>query len=145
MNSREMNTWNIVGFMDRRGEVHLPVHLAPKQVLEIGLFKTKVCDWDVNPATLEKWDEFDNSDIVGIPLTEEWLYKFGFGKSVESEALYKDLKARMILWVSRGDCAEMDLIQDGKRISFRLSHIKHVHQLQNLYFDLTGEELKLKP
>ena len=78
-------------------------------------------------------------ELEPIPLTEEWLTRFGF-KEVGNNC-----------W----------LVGNGFYIDFRKSHIeegfvywidvnsndnfiqiKHVHQLQNLYFALTGEELK---
>ena len=61
-----------------------------------------------------------------IPLTEEWLIKFGFEKAYETCYQYKDfiLNDKFIM---------MDI-----DITIQL---KHVHQLQNLYFALTGEEL----
>jgi len=34
---------------------------------------------------------------------------------------------------------------DGYKMFGRDTTIKHVHQLQNLYFALTGKELELKP
>jgi hypothetical protein len=67
-----------------------------------------------------------------IPLTEEWLLRFGFEKK------YKNYEMGDFMFF-KGSCS---------RISYKLSligiNIKHVHQLQNLYFALTGEELKLK-
>ena len=66
-------------------------------------------------------------DLKPIPLTEEWLLKFGFRESNKYLFKYKlGLK-------KRGDNYFYDNIS-----------IKHVHQLQNLYFALTGEELTLK-
>lgn len=68
-----------------------------------------------------------------IPLTEEWLFKFGFVKG----SLY--FKKGLL------DCVEIS--EDG---SFNIYYgedennsisIQYVHQLQNLYFALTGEEL----
>jgi hypothetical protein len=83
--------------------------------------------------------------IEPIAITEDWLLKFGFSKSVRPNCndIYKDLIARMILWFNEGNYAEMDLIQDDKWISFKHSHISYVHQLQNLYYCLIGEELCL--
>jgi len=80
-------------------------------------------------------------DVVEpIPLTEEWLLKFGF-----------DGKGRVF---SKGDYGfdlgitpfflqKLDSIELQKTIWVR-TEVKHVHQLQNLYFSLTGEELKIK-
>lgn len=64
-----------------------------------------------------------------IPLTEEWLLKFGFIKR------YKD-------------CYEFGkLILNDKFVMMDIDihlELRYVHQLQNLYFTLTGEELTIK-
>lgn len=66
-----------------------------------------------------------------IPLTEEWLLKFGFEK-VGFQFIKDDIELFPI----------RDLYY---RANFPIkSDIKYVNQLQNLYFALTGEELKLK-
>ncbi|AGO48415.1 hypothetical protein Phi10:1_gp074 [Cellulophaga phage phi10:1] len=69
-----------------------------------------------------------------IPLTEEWLLKFGFKRN--EPYCFIGIKKRI------------QLINIGNKY-FRLYYyntsikidIAHVHQLQNLYFALTGEEL----
>lgn len=82
----------------------------------------------------------DGWGIEPIPLTEEWLLKFGFEAQEESFHL-KDFSIELI-----GDdgrwCAY--IYDEYHAIECPLSLIKHVHQLQNLYFALTGEELTLK-
>jgi hypothetical protein len=73
--------------------------------------------------------------VYPIPLTEEWLIKFGFEK--------------------------LDLFYSHKKYGYKVAKnmdgfyiwsnafsfnppLKYVHQLQNLYFALTGEELTIK-
>ena len=74
------------------------------------------------------------SEIEPIPLTEEWLERFGFEKRKISylygygNFLYD---YRLKLWTWYG-------------IQLHDYLITYVHQLQNLYFALTGEELQLK-
>jgi len=70
-----------------------------------------------------------------ISLTEEWLFKTGFLVDVPSP----------IYWY-KGD---FKFIHDngGFLIIFKglkLHYIQYVHQLQNLYFELTGEGLVIK-
>jgi len=81
--------------------------------------------WD----TVSQFEEF----IEPIPITEEWLLKFGFSKIGENF----DLKGFCIWWSTI-----------VKEYHFRINgsgiHLKHIHQLQNLYHALTGEELTLK-
>ena len=91
-------------------------------------------------------EEFDGdfyhlSDIKFIPLTEEWLLKFGFIKKIDAY-FYNDYCIEDIhngeTWV----ISEFDYIRDEFTAIGR--GINYVHQLQNLYFALTGEELKIK-
>ncbi len=69
-----------------------------------------------------------------IPLTEEWLLKFRFKRVGDSFYL-------------NGFCVFIDSgnffygLRDEGLMDM---YIKHVHQLQNLYFALAGEELKYK-
>ena len=75
--------------------------------------------------------------IDPIPLTEEWLQKFGFEKSNEGytiEGYTVSFDADYPLWFGQQGCCQYDTIKEG---------IKYVHQLQNLYFALTSKELKI--
>ena len=82
-----------------------------------------------------------DSDVVKelkpIPLTEEWLLKFGFASGGYGE--YK--KDRYILDCEYTDKGVYYFIIDDVCIE---ADMLYVHQLQNLYFALTGEELKTK-
>ena len=71
-------------------------------------------------------------DLEPIPLTEEWLLRLGF----ESTNTYYFSKCNLHL---QGDIRGFHLVIsriDGIKV-------KYVHQLQNLYFALTGEELTI--
>lgn len=63
----------------------------------------------------------DSLDENAIPLTEEWLLKFGV-ESIYDFKIYND---------------------DGDVFYYAVG-CEYVHQLQNLYFALTGEELEIK-
>jgi hypothetical protein len=82
----------------------------------------------------------NDSDICKpIPLTEEWLLKFGFSKFLNQYTLItsvhkKDFKNIPFIVLYLDNKFEYDDLR------FR-TNLKHVHQLQNLYFALTGEEL----
>lgn len=75
----------------------------------------------------------DESGYESIQLTEEWLLKFEFEKIEQGFV-------NQICLYSGNDCFNYN-------VSFFEHHnlitIKYVHQLQNLYFALTGEELKI--
>jgi len=68
-----------------------------------------------------------------IPLTEEWLKRFGFENTSSFGTEYYD-KGKLVICQEDG----LDYIEDLTNVN-----IKHVHQLQNLYHALTGEELKI--
>jgi len=74
----------------------------------------------------------ENQDlqIQPIPLTEEWLLKFGYTKISNSSFM----NSGHGIWI----CNNLFMC-DKNGIN-----LKHVHQLQNLYFALTGEELEIK-
>jgi hypothetical protein len=73
-------------------------------------------------------------DIDPIPLTEEWLLKFGFTEHKTTD-IYPTFAKQMFNW----NDGILYIIGYGF-----MNHIKYVHQLQNLYFALTEEELKIK-
>lgn len=91
-----------------------------------------------------------------IPLTEEWLVRFGFIKKCDYEQQDWEWGKLSILNSRRGVGLYNytgDRYLDYWCITFRedvgcgwcdLNEIEYVHQLQNLYFALTGEELELK-
>ena len=91
----------------------------------------------------------DYKSMNGIPLTEEWLLKFGFVKQI---GFYKFIggKFKNSLEVAHNDLDKWYCyyrnFNKGEVDDFVLlrNDLKHVHQLQNLYFALTGQELKHK-
>ena len=93
--------------------------------------------------------DFDSADIFKpIPLTEGWLIKFGFEKDAGGQFIlnlnYKHLNGRLMY----SDFCTMSVFSDfsdGRKEDYTFQRdIVYVHQLQNLYFDLTGKELKIK-
>ncbi len=78
-----------------------------------------------NHATIK----IKSNNISPIPLTEEWLLRFGIEKMHDGNYWNKKLCIRK-------DRNEFYALYEQGRI-----YIQHVHQLQNLYFALTGEEL----
>lgn len=75
-----------------------------------------------------------------IPLTEEWLLKFGFEKAPLVDKYLKgyftyDSKLKYFTYFTD--------IEDGgyENIIIQKEKLKYVHQLQNIYFAITGKEL----
>jgi uncharacterized protein YukJ len=76
-----------------------------------------------------------------IPITEEWLLKFGFTR-IKSKTTYCD-DGFIDVWNKDG------FLLDDKGVLIEYTEnfvrIYYVHQLQNLYFALQGEELSITP
>ncbi len=79
--------------------------------------------------------EFSGLKCDPIPLTEEWLVKFGLAvdKWFIDES-FKITKDEHYGW-------EIHVQNATHTQAIAFAYIKYVHQLQNLYFALTGEEL----
>lgn len=73
-----------------------------------------------------------NGEYEPIELTEYWLLKLGFEK-INYTFWAKGLA------VHNHDIVNFYMLYDQNR-----TYIKYVHQLQNLYHSLCGEELKIK-
>jgi len=86
------------------------------------------------PVTVCAKDFEDTTYLKPIPLTEEWLLKFGF---VEHPLDWYRLKDFSICLKENGRCTVC--------CSGGIFHIyAYIHQLQNLHHALTGEELTIK-
>lgn len=71
-----------------------------------------------------------------IPLTEEWMVKFGF--ELEKECLFNFKGFRV--WVTDDESGDIGFYHIN---SETLRYFGSVHQLQNYYFALTGKELEI--
>ena len=84
---------------------------------------------------------FEIKYAKGIPLTSEILERCGFEKG----CLVKELNNEWMIYYNNGmwlqvEKAEHPYICERKD----LFHIKYLHQLQNLYYALTGSELEIR-
>ena len=91
---------------------------------------------------------FYTSLIKPVPLTEEWLLKMGFLK-IKNKGLQKDeypyaYTKTLHFWLAQRDYIDRFCVY-YKNTSTNYVYIGYLHQLQNLYFALTGEELTIKP
>lgn len=79
-----------------------------------------------------------------IQLTEEWLLKFGFKKIkdtwITNKSFHYENGKCWIYLIENG--FEFELITLSERHNLCNTY-KFVHQLQNLYFAITGEELAI--
>jgi len=124
MKANELRLGNIVGFYKPTltGLQHAPI----TEIFHNGTLDGMCVGFEhLNYINIE-------SGIKPIPLTEEWLLKFGFESYYKNGSEYQD---KNMYLVKNGD------IWQNLKIGVNL---EHVHQLQNLYFALTGEELTIK-
>lgn len=93
-------------------------------------------DWEWNDGTKDSTDS-GIDDINPIPITPEWLERLGFEKMPPKNHWeeYWD-KGILRLYITDGKISPIAVIHSKKP--------KYVHQLQNLFYALTGEELTIK-
>ncbi len=89
------------------------------------------------------------SGSEGIPLTNEWLIGLGFYETAKKwgfrEYIYFNNNITPRMWSIKlwGNERKAHEHKHGKYLWAKVE-IKYVHQLQNLYFALTNEELTIK-
>lgn len=109
-----------------------------RQVVEIGLHGFLATSTEGQSA-----HSFEHAMYQPIPITEEWLLNFGFKDNTIRCGLIK-ISVRPFETVIQGIIAgkwKVTLLDD---IPAMLRSVQYVHELQNLYFALTGEELTIK-
>lgn len=77
-------------------------------------------------------------DAIPIPITEEWLKRFGFQYSESKEWLI--LKYRVVTF-DTDESVGFSIVYASVE-GYKFGFAQTVHQLQNLYWCLTGEELR---
>lgn len=80
-------------------------------------------------------DFIDARNFEGVPLTEEWLTKFSFRLFCGS---YEKEDVKIF------DLADGGFILEDRSGASIGKPFRYVHQLQNLYFEITGEELTIQ-
>jgi len=121
MKNRQLKRLNLVL---HNGKIKTIDCIAPGQVILLEDRKTE--------ESFGGWVDLD--EIEFIPLTEEWVLKLGF----KNKTIY--IKGICLYLVNEGMSGGF---QDNEYGINEYVDIKYVHQLQNLYFALTGEELTL--
>ena len=128
----ELRIGNLVNYKDK-----------PRVVYQI---RNSGCDFHIagNDFHSYIWDA-----IKPIPLTEELLLKFGFvkkswlTKGIVIESTYFQLNNFIVYLLN--DSFEIELInKSGEQFNLYKNWDKEVHKLQNIYFDIEGEELITK-
>lgn len=137
MEAIELKIGNYVDVINRNGDIHIPMG-GIKQIGGIGLITTALFEPYLPWAQQQFTTNVGIRDLSPIKLTEEWLIKFGFSK-MEYRTLGKDC-------FYDDNFYTINFLYES--MVFYIEHletnINYVHQLQNLYYSLTGIELKIK-
>lgn len=105
----------------------------------------RIGNWvfDIDSQSFKKIHGFflENKEHYGlkpIKLTEGWLINYGFDYFKSNNSYQLDVDLGFSIWgrIESGFNVYVNSDSCGQTI-------KYVHQLQNLYFALTGKELKL--
>ena len=82
--------------------------------------------------TIEDFN-FKEDFIKPIPLTEEWLLKFGFEKTRWGMRRYPlEIRGSVVMFGHQSAQRHLNI------------RCEYIHQLQNLYFSLTNQELTIE-
>ena len=110
--------------------------------IKVGKIEENSISWNIakDTAKFKIWNPFlpiSDKRINPIPLTEEILLEFGFFKKLGNYELenFRFHISQPMNFDGFVFCEGYSVITDK---------IQFVHQLQNLYFDLTGDELTFK-
>lgn len=150
MEATELRIGNLVDTVNY-GNGITSANKQPMWIQSIELHSVELCNINDSIHDTRRFLKKSLNDIIPIPLTEEWLLKFGF-ESYDGEIYNPDC-----------EYSEQFLYQLKSGISYREFRcfpskgwvvkigdynddleIKFVHQLQNIYFALIGEELTIK-
>lgn len=138
VNANELRISNLVNFVNRTNPLKRPLQTL-LVIQEISQIHVKTSPFGTSLHQVLRYDEFNIKDIEPIPLTEEWVKKFLFVKDEEYDSTFNlPLSAFNGFTTITIDVRAEILLLDLMEIK-----IKYVHQLQNLYFALTGNELKM--
>jgi len=126
MNSQELRIGNLINARHHKNEAAMPAFFwLPIEVAEIHLKYIVTPLSEIIPLTEER--------LKPLKLTEQWLKDFGF----ERDGAYWSHKYLNLHTEELKNGGEIIMIPNRKYAS----EVKYVHQLQNLYFALTGKEL----
>lgn len=95
---------------------------------------------------IEKMPDYYHKDIEPISITEEWLLKFGFEKEYESKfrRVFVLLNKEMAFTFNFSKVNNEKSVFEIKGLNVDMYLVQFVHQVQNLFHSLTGEELMIK-
>lgn len=131
INSSELKIGNLIQWNEE----------VPAIVAVTGIHKDSI-DFDGQYKGLMSVERFNP-----IPLTDDWISKLGFENSEKEFGIgfYHPNTMLFELYRKNKEFGYYYSVRHSNSMVYVLSeHLKYVHQLQNLYFCLTGQELIIK-
>lgn len=145
----ELNVGNLFHRINRSQEVHLPDTSTVFEITAIPSFGVEAVRLGEIPAQVEHHAIIEFYNLSPIPLTEEWLLRLGFKKYGSDDGTEQWWLMEKSSESYTGEICLLSLSWHCYKNFFfykSLNHkIYHVHQLQNLYHALSGQELTIKP
>ena len=152
MEAKELRIGNLIGFNNHL-EPQKIITVTPRWFSSLAGGRPEQEQADINQELNAYWS--------GIPLTEEWLTKFGFNSKYKSVHVQwhrnygPGVVSKGLTWYGSFYIQQVsDVDDDNNQIEQKQEFyyyssevqidVKTVHQLQNLYFTLTQEELTIK-
>ena len=136
INTSELRIGNL--FQDTKGNIQVAYTIHETVVNESWTGPFPGGDYKLNPG-------YGEDDMEPIPLSAEWLVRMGFenGEIKYSHKLHMTIRPYQT--ATQGIFpGEWEITLLGAIPHALGRTIRYVHQLQNLYFDLTGEEVTIK-
>jgi hypothetical protein len=105
-------------------------------------------EFKVGPENIQAvFDKSDCEETLGIPLTEDWLLKCGATKHI--------INNKDVCYMNTDNRPNFIAKPNGNSFIFRINknlqstntceiELSYVHELQNIYFLIKGEELEFK-
>lgn len=141
MDTTELRKRNLVWIINRFNRVHLPDEIA-MQILTLGVFDVECLMYKLNPAKEEKWHKVPASDICGIPITKSKLESLGFFEAEDEEWYHADESLFGISLNKSLPGIKTVVNLHVWDAAFTHAPVDYVHQVQNLFYALTGKELE---
>ncbi len=140
MDTKELRIGNYLIEIDRNKEEKLTEVFGI-----ITNYINPIINKDYNGGAFGQKRYYQGYEYKPIPLTEEWLHDFGFELDNGFTTYKIDvLKGYLIVAVDGSWGLYKDEYSNRIGSSYNnTKEIKYVHELQNFYFALTGEELTL--
>jgi hypothetical protein len=95
-------------------------------------------------------DAFEVEKLQPVPLADEILEKIGFVKDTTEDEnnwmflIYPDIKTFLCINATTGATALFEFLGESSHYTFTQACNKYLHQLQNLFLALTGEDLNFQ-